>query len=296
MSQDHTSENKSSLPTWKCEFEDVTEFTVGDKKKLTCHGEYIERILEPILIVPSRKEMKWTLYPLELISAENENVTLRVTSYQPGQFSNFRFVVMGKNGAGFEVESLNWKVQSVIKQNEKGFGPSQPIHLNWPDWFWGGWGLALAWVVMIVMYQWIKGLKRKKIIRNLSTHKTFRSPYNQYHWEMRKLAREYQTSHYIDKVKGTGSASEYLLALDKTLRLYLVRQLKVPALNWKSHQVFKEIKDHHKLVFQSVGLDIQKTLREFEKAMEHKESINIEDCYQFHQMSRNVVEMIEEEG
>ena len=87
------------FPSWKCEFKDVEEFTVGDKKKLVCQGEYIERLIEPIHIVPNHKDLKWVLHPLELVSAENESVTLLVTSYQSGQFSNFRFC--RDRGGGF---------------------------------------------------------------------------------------------------------------------------------------------------------------------------------------------------
>ena len=112
--------------------------------------------------------------------------------------------MIGEEGSGFEVESLVWEVKSVMDPNQdvKGFGPSQPIYLSWPEWFLWGWGLALAWVVGILMYKWISGLKRKKEIRSLFTHKTFRSPYNQYHWEMRKLTREYQSSHYMKESGG----------------------------------------------------------------------------------------------
>ena len=44
------------LPTWECQFEDVKEFTVGDKKKLVCHGDYTAKLKEPIRILAINKK------------------------------------------------------------------------------------------------------------------------------------------------------------------------------------------------------------------------------------------------
>ena len=286
------SDNSPSL--WKCEFENIDTFTVGEKKKLTCEGNYIEQLVEPIHIVAAQKDHQWILHPLELISSEPESLSLIVTSYKAGQFSNFQFAVIDAMGKGFQVEPLSWEVQSVIEnpQNPQGFGPSHPLSLPIPPWFWWGWALAAIWIAVIVFYKWFLGLKRKNVIRGLSTYKTLRSPYNQYHWEMRKLAREYQTPDYVKKSQAQGSAKEYLLEMDRSLRLYFVRQLRIPALDWGCRQVFTELKHYHKPIFKKAGGDIQKILSEFEKAVATKKGVDIKDCYQFHQMSRDLVERV----
>ena len=287
------------FPNWECEFEDVEKFTVGDKKKLICYGDYIERLKEPIKLLVNDKRLEFILHPLELISSENESVTLLVTSYKSGKFSNFNFIIVeegvaSKKAVGFQVKSLSWEVQSVIEnpQMPQGFGPSQPFYLSMPWWYWGGWTLALAFVVVVVGYKFFRSLERKKVIESLATHKTSLSPYNQYHREMRQMAREYQNANYMKQIEREGSAGEYLLELDRVLRLYLVRQLQVPALNWSGRQIVREIKHRHKSVFKSVGSEIEQTLREFEKALRPKVKVGMLDCNQFHQMSRRMVEQI----
>ena len=287
------------FPLWKCEFEDVEKFTVGDKKKLVCHGDYVKKLREPIKILAGDKRLKFVLHPLELISAENESVTLLVTSYKSGKFSGIDFVVMGDSeivtgASGFRVESFSWEVQSVIENQQmpRAFGPSPPLYLKMPWWFWGGWGFAIVLVGVVVGYKFIRFLKRKKLIESLATHNTSLSPYKQYHREMRQLTREYQSANYMRKVQGEGSAREYFFELDRVLRLYFVRQLQIPALSWGSRQVIGEVKHRHKLIFKNVGLEIEQTLREFEKAVKSQVEVGMVDCNQFHQMSRRVVEQI----
>ena len=123
----------------------------------------------------------------------------------------------------------------------------------------------------------------------LSTHNTALTPYNQFHREMRQLLREYQSSSYIKKSEKVG-AGEYGSELNRIFRLYLIRELQIPALNRKSREIMLELKRHHKPVFKSVGVEIQRLLREFEKAMESKEKLGMVDCDQFCEMSRGVVE------
>ena len=294
-----TVKKELNLPIWDCEWKDVEEFSVGDSKNLVCHGEYIDRFIGPVKILVSDKRLEWSLYPLEVISAEHNSVTLLVTSYKAGNFSDFRFVVMGQGNegmTGFEVPSLSWEVQSVIKdpQNPQGYGPSRPIYLSLPEWLWWGWGLALVWFLFVLVMKSMRSFQRRNVIRELSTYKTPRSPYHQYHWEMRKIGREYQSPNYIRKAQRDGSAKDYLSELDKTLRLYFIRQFQVPALDWTSHQITEEIKNRHKLVFKALGPEVKHTIREFEKAARSSGRIGIDDCRQFHQMSYRIVERIRE--
>lgn len=288
-----------NLPSWKCEWEDVEKFTVGDPKKLVCHGEYVESFIGSVSILVSDKEFEWVLYPLDVIVSENSSITLLVTSYKAGEFSDFKFAVVGEsnNGmTGFEVEPLSWQVQSVIEnpQNPQGYGPSEPIYLTWPTWLWWGWGLALLWFFSILVTKWVKSYKRIEQRRRLSAYSTPRSPYHQYHWEMRKIRRKYQNPSYIKKVQREGTAGEYLSELNNSLRLYLLRQLQMPALVWKSHQIVEEIKDHHRAVFKALGSEIRQTISEFEKAESSSDVIGMDDCRQFHQMSYHMVESIRE--
>ena len=266
-----------------------------------------------------------------MISAENESATLLVTSYVSGKFENLSFLVVrspelslylgsgvpeklgnsnslknseslgnlalpphGVLTSGFQIKPLSWEVQSVIEnpQMPQGFGPSGPLYLNMPWWFWGGWTFAIVLVGIVIGYKFIRVFERKRLVESLATHNTSLSPYNQYHREMRQLTREYQSANYMRKVQGEGSAGEYLLELDRVLRLYLVRQLQVPALSWGTRQIVGEIKHRHKLVFKGVGLEIQQTLREFEKAVKSQKEVGMVDCNQFNQMSRHVVEQV----
>ena len=287
------------LPMWECEWKDIEKFTVGDSKKLFCYGEYIERIAGSVKILVSDKRMDWWLYPLDVISSENESVTLLVTSYKAGKLESLPFVVIGKGidgMTGFEVSSLSWEVQSVIKNPQKpqGYGPSEPLGLSWPEWLWWGWGLALFWLLFVGVAKLVRVYKKQEIIRNLSKYRTSRSPYHQYHWEMRRIGREYQSPNYIRKVQREGAAKEYLSELNKTFRLYFVREFQVPALEWKSYQVVEEIKGRHKLVSKTLGTEIRQTMREFEKATSSPHAVGMDDCRQFHQMSFRIVEKIRE--
>ncbi len=312
-------ETELSFPAWECEFENIESFTVGDKKKLTCYGKEIrEKIRLQPRILMSDQSFKWSLHPLEIISSDYDRITLLVTSYKPGQFVNVNFIVMGEaqsfhaqppsaqpsikdhtdhevmTSPGFRVKSLSWEVQSVIKnkQEPRGFGPSEPIYLPMPGWVWGGLFFVVASVIIVLGFKWMKFWKRKTLMESLASHRTAISPYRQYHREMRQVIREYQSPSDLNQIESGGSAQEYIHEIDRIFKLYLFRQLKIPALVWKEPQITLDIKQRHRGVYKEVGREIRQTLREFEKALKSPEKINILDCNQFHQMSRRVVEQI----
>lgn len=286
---------KESQPPWKCSLEKLpSPWTVGAPGYLQCEGSFVEKMKGDVFLKFKEKENKYKLYVLKPQSLDNQNVTLMVTSYKPGDHRNISFEVTDGEQS-FQVEPMSWKVDSVLdpKKPTLPFGPMGPVYLAWPWWSWAILGVLVFAVLGFIFRRVKSDMERKALLRQLATHTTALSPYNQFSKDMRRIHHSCHGKSDQDVNEAGERISQfYVNQLDETLKLYLVRELKVPALTWGLRQVMAEIKKRERLLFNEVGDSLKTLLVELDQAKNQSEQIKMVDCDQLAQMCRTVAEKI----
>lgn len=132
-------------------------------------------------------------------------------------------------------------------------------------------------------------MKRKRLIESLSRFQTAASPYNVYNKDLRQILRRFQAT---VSANGVDHPKDYLKELDLSFRMYLVRELRVPALDWSNREVMGEIKRRYKNLYFDLEDDLKALFRELEKAKKSEEKLSFVDCEQLRDMSRRLVDQI----
>ena len=188
-------ENK--WPQWDCRWEGhKTPITVGDPILLICNGDFIETIDAQkahfvFTNTEQSKNQKYALHLLDIKYLKNKNATLVVTSYQTGSFENFTFALTDGN-SGFASKPLRWQVQSVQDPQKpvEAFGPFGPALLPLPLWFWAVWGVPALFVLAYLFLKLKQYWQRRKILDELSLHRSSLSPFSHFQRELRSLKRK----------------------------------------------------------------------------------------------------------
>jgi len=77
--------------------------------------------------------------------------------------------------------------------------------------------------------------------------------------------------------------------LEESFRLYLIRELRVPALQVSDRELLKEIRRSHKAVFQQCEADLRRFFFELEKI---RETVTRKDCDDLLTLSRKLADRI----
>lgn len=261
--------------------------TVGTPLKMVCSGEPILFNSKNLKILLDEKQ-KYILKVLRVEKISPTQVELIVVSYQAGNHRLESFQLF--DGKEF-VESgpLAFQVSSVLKKDSKPYGPFGPIELKTPSWFWMGLGFLGVLLLVWMLIKARKWFQTRRIIKKMELHKIVLSPYNQFNKELRQIDRDMT----FKRQKTTSSEQEnkthrkYLLDMEKSFRIYLSRELKVPALDWSDKEIMKQIKRRHRKIFVSSGEEILKLLQEFNKLTKGDENLSLTDFLQMKQLCRD---------
>lgn len=284
---------------WRCEMTklgdgpDVGAFTVGAKFSLKCSGPSLPKAWNELPEIGFAKEDDaFTLVPLNLGKASENEAELVVTGYKPGQHKP-DYITLGTGDNQVRVEGLQWNVNSVV-QAEQGkppqpFPPYGPIILFWPWWLWATIVGSILFIALFVWWRVRRTLARKRLIERLADRGAALSAYAQLHKDLRGLMRRYQGRTSVDD---THKPDEYLMGLDQSLRQYLSRTLLVPAQEWSDGAIVRDIKRRHRRVYKETGVELNRLLSELRRARNAK-GLTFTDCEQIHEMGRKVAEKIE---
>ncbi|MCB0413211.1 MAG: hypothetical protein KDD50_02685 [Bdellovibrionales bacterium] len=286
MNSDSTMEEK--LPQWECHFEkykkDLNDLTVGDKFTLVCTGDELQELKKPLTIqFPAEdKNLEYTLNVLEVGSLSNTRVDLVVTSYKPKHYSNYQVRIEG-NGVMFLTSPLEFDIKSVLKEGEQPQlkGPAGPLELSLPVWYWLGWGCFAILLLWLIVSRYRKYSQRKRVVDELTQFKTALTPFQFYNKEVRKLQR--MANMKESARKEDFNESLFLAKLDENVRMYLVREFKVPAHQWSSKETMAEIKKRHRIIYEEFGAKIKRWLFEIDK-LKKNEACSFYDCEQIAEM------------
>ena len=267
---------------------------VGDLFLLKCEGEFVEGLQSPVQVAAIDKADDHSLVLIEERTVENSQIWAVATSYKPGEHDFGRFQLK----AGDVVIPLGggtWKLKSALAERppEVANNPQAqqmilkgPFELPMPLWYLGLW-LALFFVVCAMVYKLvIKRIQRKKVLEEIARKTTALTPYNQFNKEVRQHMRRFSVNEKSD------NNLTYMNELDQSFKLYLTRELLVPATEWTTGSIMGELKSRHKKVYKRVGPQVRRTLVEFERAQRAQSPLSFDDCEQMRVMCRRVVDNV----
>ena len=286
----------SSWPQWTCVFQEATQagaakldaWTVGNRYLLSCSGPSIGQLSqEKLRLEFPKEEQQYTLHLLQVKTLNIQQAQFVVTGYKPGEYKLEGLKVTdGKDD--FVVNPLEWKVTSILEgqAQPKPIPPFGPFQMSFPWWYYGLWVLA---GVLVIGYFWRKGRKyhaRKKLIESLAAHSTALSPFNQLNKDIRGLLRS-------TNLANKEQVGDFVKQIEEMFRLFLIRQLLVPALDWSDRDVLRDIRKRHHSVHKDSSKKIQGLFREFKKAQGADEKLSRVDAEQLLEMTRQVADSVD---
>lgn len=264
--------------------------TVGDPFLLNCDGDMGGGALKPnTQFVFEIEESKYTLHILAVKESTLQNAKLLVTSYKPGDYKN-QSLKLSDGATTVITQNVSWKVNSILNPQEKDpkpFASTGPFLIDYPLWF---------WIVLAVVFVALTGVagaifyrrkKQRQLLAELESFMTKLTPFGQFSRDMRVIAR--QMDRAKPEVINTG---ELVKKLSDDFRLYLVRELKVPAHKFSDAQVLRMIKKNHRNIYESNRSDIRKILSELTQANQEHQKNRLKDCEDLFYLSRVVAEKI----
>ena len=257
--------SKGKAPSQVSDVVPLDQMTVGRKFLLRCQGEPVFLKRDKLAVLAPTKK-PFSLVLLEVRRLDEKSGDFLMSSYQPGkhQIAGVHFSD-GEQIVAIEKFELN--VASVVQASKgkppKPFGPYGPFTLTWPVELWIALGiLAFALLGSAIFAIW-KSVKRRRLISGLKQYDTALKPFDQFNKEIRKLKREI---HYAAENERQDEVSQ----VDRSLRLYLVREFAIPALEWNETLIFKELKGRCRAVFDGCRNDLRITFHEISKATDTK--------------------------
>lgn len=288
--------------TWDCELRasDVEPIValeslhVGDRFLIHCKGEFVEGFAkEQASLAFLAEEQAYTLKLLNLRTFENTEFWAEATSYKPGEHK-FQGLVVTDSLQNIALKGEKpIVVKSVLAQQQQANPEAQkiaflgPFPLALPIWLW-----ILIFVVLFAVVGWIwrfvdKRMQKRRLLERLSQHNTALTPFHQFHKEIRSHLRN-----HTGPTASLSTPTQFVNDVDKSFRMFLVREFLIPAMEWKTASVMSELKSNHKRTYRYAGPQVRKLLVELERAREAGDKNGYEDCEQLVEMSRRVVEQI----
>lgn len=242
--------------------------------------------------VPSLVHKTLQEYQKELADLAKENVPLAKLLKSGEPVEEYKEALKTLDKEAPELAAVLQGRESPMKP----FGPYGPLTLSFPVWYW----LILAAVLVLVgifsFFKIRKHLVRKRLIEKIrgsrvdpdapevsALYHSALSPFHQYTRTLRQMNREHhftgRRDHSFQMEKGE-QVEHFIAELDKSFRLYIAREMLVPALDWKSAAVIADIKKRHRKIFKKMGKNIRVAFQELDRATANRDQITAVDCVQ----------------
>jgi hypothetical protein len=263
--------------------------TVGDKFVLECDGPLGLPFKDNVRFL-LKDDSQYIIHKLQMPESTETHFKFIVTSYRTGEHKDIA-LVLSDGVTTATTNPLSWTVSSILKPGEEQkMVPSQgPFLLSYPLSLW----LTLAAVVLGIMgligFVVYRRRQRKLMKAQLEKFTTMLPPFSQFSKDMR------QTIKKLDDPKAEVMAKDIVVKMNEDLRLYLVRELMVPAHEYSDSAVLKEIRRDHRDLYDFCRADLKKVLSEFTKATAHLDKVSARDCEDLSVLSRKMAEKIYEQ-
>jgi len=290
----NTNNNTEEPPLWNCRVDstpaDKKGFTVGERLSLVCEGERVS-FGQGDMYFQLPENLLFAIRILDIDEVTSNRMSLTVTTYIAGKIE-LKDVYFAEDGVErFKVKPFIIASQSVIKNPEqKPFPPRTGVRLAYPAAIKMSLGALGFLILLYLFYRWYRRDQKQRVLYSLKKHSSALGAYNQFNKDLRGLGRNYVFSSHSpwsqDQVK------KYLESLDALFRMFLLREFLVPANEWKSNPVVKEIQKFDKIRFKSYGSSLSKYLKELDRARKVEDQVSMEDCQQLTILARKVSQKI----
>lgn len=279
------------------------ELTVGREFFLHCETEFSHQLESEKLNFVLKPEEN---YQIKLLSFELRSPTsadLKVTSYRAGEVK-FKELMLSDGNQSVNLGEVQFAVRSVLPPQEAPIpgmeqGAQQPqpypamgpVGISVPVFYW----IVLAAVILLfvgtVAYKLIRRLQRKNLLERLRSHDAALSPISQFHQNLRKLQRA--NTVFFGGASNQEHITEAVTESEKYLKLFLTRQYQTPALEWGEKAVLRDLKAHHRDVFNEFHKELRALSEEYIKAKKDFSKVTESDAQQIVKRTRQLVEQME---
>lgn len=272
------------------------ELTVGREFFLSCKGDWPRDLVQEKLqlLVPAQAKYQIQLLGFEFRTPEVADI--KVTSHQavPAKFDNLQ-ITDGKTTV--DLGRVQYPVQTVIEKSEdpsqkvEAYGAIGPAAIALPLVYIVTGVLIFMAVVGFVTKKLYRYSQRRRLLAKLKDHDSALSPLNQFHHSMRRLQRD-NTVYF----GGKGEPEHILQAfdeLDSIFRLFLTRELHVPAFDWGTKLILANIRKYHHSVYQESAVDLKKLLSEYSLAVKNRETLTDKDILVLSEQTRRLIEKLD---
>ncbi len=281
------------LPVWNCRVEGAPrdeQWTVGETFGLICEGPTAS-FQSTELSFKEKDKSGYELRVLEVQQQSENQLNLVATSYVPKPHKFAALTIEDQGQPVVKVEPFELQVKSLITDPEQKFiGPAGAIQMGYPNWIWVVLGVVVVGSAFFGLFRMNRRAQMRRVIEELKAHNTALGAFNQFNKDLRTLGRK----HIFGDEKSWSDLKKqrYLENLDEVFRMYLLREFYVPALDWNSSLVVRTISKQDKRRFQRYGTDLQKFLKELDRAKTDAEKLQVHDCQQLTQMAKRVTQSI----
>ena len=289
---------KKSL--WSCEIHgedqgkaEVKPKTLGQVFYFQCAGPSVKSS-GGRLEFRQGQERPYSLRILDFKKKSLGSYIFKVTSYEVGshELKDLKVVEVGSQEQVtplFQIQPLTFQTQSSIKDpKQKPFGPIGVQKAPYPRELWWGLFFLLFLCGVWAFFRYRRYAQKQKVLADLKKYKSPLGAFHQFHKDLRFLQRK---SPFRDNWSLEEKFS-YVQDLDKIFRMYLLRQFYVPALEWGSQNVVKELSKRHGSSYGFYGSYLEKFLKELDRALLDQKRLELQDCKQLSQMARHVSEKV----
>ena len=263
---------------------------MGEKFTLLCEGERVE-FGQGKMHFQMPEELLYAIRILSMDKVTSNEVLMTATTYLVAQ-SQLKGVVFVEDGVEkFAVKPFRISSQTVIKEKrEKPFPARVGAKMGYPSWLKYILGFILLIFILVFLFSLNRRAQRRGVLEKLQLHNSAIGGYNQYNKDLRALVRGNVVSEH--KPWSLEQSQNYLEKLDELFRMFLLREFVVPATDWKSSLVVKEIHKNDKKRFPGYGKLLQQYLDELDRAAGAKNRVTMSDCQQLTLLGRKVSQKI----
>ncbi|MGE0632263.1 MAG: hypothetical protein AB7O96_07635 [Pseudobdellovibrionaceae bacterium] len=267
--------------------------TVGTIFDVVCTGEF--PAVDPgALRLQIPEDQKYLFKVLKAEFSSRSELRLEATGYMAGEF-NFPELTLTDGTQEIKLKGVKYTIASVIDPQQQPppepYGPFGPAPLSLPLWYYFVFAAILGLFVFLIAWRiWVAKRKRDLMIR-LKSYDSPLSPMAQFSKELRALSREHL---FVSGGEARpGEVPPFLKQLNEAFRIFLIRELLVPALDLKRGKLLKQIFKEHKKVWELAGSKIQEFLAEIERSLEDLDRVKDKDARQLWKKAQACAEAIE---
>ncbi len=269
--------------------------TVGDRFTWACEGAVPNFDFTNVeLRLEEADKYKLKLFGVQ--KSEQGALLIDTTSYMVGDHT-LKAVQLVDLENSILLGDLKFQVSSVQDPKEpvqEPFGPMGPQRF-FPTLFFGLLVTALILFLIPIFLGVIQRRRRRKLMETLDSKSFQYAAFPELHRELRALERQHL---FLADHRTEGSEDEKKISFEtmkSAFRVYLSRQYRIPAFNWRSAAILKALFRETNLRPEALK-EVAVTLREIERAEKDSSKQTSMDLFQLLKMIKNTSEVIEKEG